>query len=198
MLEREPGRLVGGRRARPRPRARARCELYDGETQGARGALSGQSRHNDRVATATAIPASRLHGHHDRPSMVSVGTIIWLSSELMFFAALFASYFTIRAVSPELWAAEHRAAQRAVRDGQHHDPGAVLADLPARRVRRRARPGRPHRLAPQGQGLGPARVVRPHLRHGRDLHRRPGRRSTPSWSTRASRSRTRPTARCST
>ena len=36
--------------------------------------------------------------------MVSVGTIVWLSSELMFFAALFASYFTIRAVSPGLWA----------------------------------------------------------------------------------------------
>ena len=36
--------------------------------------------------------------------MVSVGTIIWLSSELMFFAALFASYFTIRSVSPDLWA----------------------------------------------------------------------------------------------
>ena len=36
--------------------------------------------------------------------MVSVGTIIWLSSELMFFAALFAGYFTIRAVSPDLWA----------------------------------------------------------------------------------------------
>ena len=38
--------------------------------------------------------------------MVSVGTIIWLSSELMFFAALFAAYFTIRAVSSEpggLW-----------------------------------------------------------------------------------------------
>ncbi|WP_036491008.1 MULTISPECIES: aa3-type cytochrome oxidase subunit III [Nocardioides] len=59
------------------------------------------------MATAQAtIPASRLHGHHDRPSMVSVGTIIWLSSELMFFAALFASYFTIRAVSPDLWAQE--------------------------------------------------------------------------------------------
>jgi cytochrome c oxidase subunit 3 len=56
------------------------------------------------VATAQTIPASRLHGHHDRPSMVSVGTIIWLSSELMFFAALFASYFTIRSVSPDLWA----------------------------------------------------------------------------------------------
>ena len=60
-----------------------------------------------RVATSTAvIPASRLHGQHDRPSMVSVGTIVWLSSELMFFAALFAAYFTIRAVSPELWGAE--------------------------------------------------------------------------------------------
>ena len=38
--------------------------------------------------------------------MVSVGTIVWLSSELMFFAALFAAYFTIRAASPELWAQE--------------------------------------------------------------------------------------------
>ena len=32
--------------------------------------------------------------------MVSVGTIVWLSSELMFFAGLFAMYFTIRSVSP--------------------------------------------------------------------------------------------------
>ena len=38
--------------------------------------------------------------------MVSVGTIVWLSSELMFFAALFACYFTIRAVTPELWTQE--------------------------------------------------------------------------------------------
>jgi cytochrome c oxidase subunit III len=68
--------------------------------------VASRTRHDimTSVATATAIPASRLHGHHDRPSMVSVGTIIWLSSELMFFAALFASYFTIRAVSPDLWA----------------------------------------------------------------------------------------------
>ena len=42
--------------------------------------------------------------------MVSVGTIVWLSSELMFFAALFAAYFTIRSVTtsaagsnPTLW-----------------------------------------------------------------------------------------------
>jgi cytochrome c oxidase subunit 3 len=37
--------------------------------------------------------------------MVSVGTIVWLASELMFFAALFAAYYTIRNVSPDLWAA---------------------------------------------------------------------------------------------
>jgi len=38
--------------------------------------------------------------------MVSVGTIVWLSSELMFFAALFAMYFSIRAseAGPEMWA----------------------------------------------------------------------------------------------
>ena len=35
--------------------------------------------------------------------MVSVGTIVWLASELMFFAALFAMYFTLRSVNPELW-----------------------------------------------------------------------------------------------
>ena len=35
--------------------------------------------------------------------MVTVGTIVWLSSELMFFAGLFAAYFTIRNVSPKLW-----------------------------------------------------------------------------------------------
>jgi cytochrome c oxidase subunit III len=35
--------------------------------------------------------------------MVAVGTIVWLASELMFFAGLFAMYFTIRSVSPSLW-----------------------------------------------------------------------------------------------
>lgn len=44
--------------------------------------------------------------HHKitRPNVVAVGTIVWLSSELMFFAALFAMYFTIRAVQgPSIW-----------------------------------------------------------------------------------------------
>ena len=35
--------------------------------------------------------------------MVSVGTIVWLSSELMFFAALFAMYFSIRAAGYDMW-----------------------------------------------------------------------------------------------
>jgi cytochrome c oxidase subunit 3 len=40
----------------------------------------------------------------NRPNLVAVGTIVWLSSELMFFAALFAMYFTTRAVQgPEVW-----------------------------------------------------------------------------------------------
>ena len=39
-----------------------------------------------------------------RPNLVAVGTIVWLSSELMFFAGLFAIYFTTRAVQgPTIW-----------------------------------------------------------------------------------------------
>ena len=45
------------------------------------------------------IPQSRLRGRDNRPEPVAVGTIIWLASELMFFAALFAAYFTIRNVT---------------------------------------------------------------------------------------------------
>jgi cytochrome c oxidase subunit III len=45
---------------------------------------------------STAFDTSRVHSL-TRPNMVSVGTIIWLASELMFFAGLFAMYFTARA-----------------------------------------------------------------------------------------------------
>ncbi|MGI9092689.1 MAG: aa3-type cytochrome oxidase subunit III [Mycobacteriales bacterium] len=38
-----------------------------------------------------------------RPNMISVGTIVWLSSELMFFAGLFAMYFTVRAAHSDNW-----------------------------------------------------------------------------------------------
>src|SRR5713101_10193997 len=54
-------------------------------------------RNNDPVATAT-VTETTPRGPTSRPNLVSVGTIVWLSSELMFFAALFAMYFTIRSV----------------------------------------------------------------------------------------------------
>ncbi|MCW2715764.1 MAG: ctaE [Frankiales bacterium] len=50
------------------------------------------------VTAAPALEKLPGHGSLTRPNMVGVGTIVWLSSELMFFAALFAMYFTIRSV----------------------------------------------------------------------------------------------------
>ena len=55
------------------------------------------------MSTTTPV---RVPSQAERPNMVSIGTIVWLSSELMFFAALFAMYFTLRSVNPELWAEE--------------------------------------------------------------------------------------------
>ncbi len=63
--------------------------------------------HNARVTTAAPTISARIHSLN-RPNLVSVGTIVWLASELMFFAGLFAIYFTARAqVAPtEGWPPE--------------------------------------------------------------------------------------------
>ena len=54
---------------------------------------------NNAGVTTLEAPAK-----NNRPNLVAVGTIVWLSSELMFFAALFAMYFTTRAVQgPKIW-----------------------------------------------------------------------------------------------
>jgi cytochrome c oxidase subunit 3 len=45
---------------------------------------------------------ARIHTLN-RPNMVSVGTMVWLASELMFFAGLFSVYFTVRAVAIGEW-----------------------------------------------------------------------------------------------
>ena len=45
------------------------------------------------------IAPSRLQGNRSRPDNLSVGVIIWLASELMFFAALFAAYFSLREIT---------------------------------------------------------------------------------------------------
>jgi cytochrome c oxidase subunit 3 len=47
--------------------------------------------------------APLTHNQTHRPSATSVGTIVWLGSEVMFFAALFAMYFSLRGNSPEMW-----------------------------------------------------------------------------------------------
>jgi len=41
-----------------------------------------------------------------RPNSVAVGTIVWLGSEVMFFAGLFAIYFTLRATTGDLFQSE--------------------------------------------------------------------------------------------
>ncbi len=61
------------------------------------------------VASVSAVdspPGPSVHATPNRPNMVQVGTIVWLASELMFFAGLFAMYFTIRSVAPDLWQSE--------------------------------------------------------------------------------------------
>ncbi|WP_062202120.1 aa3-type cytochrome oxidase subunit III [Demequina salsinemoris] len=52
------------------------------------------------MSHATTVPSPI---HATRPNQVAVGTIVWLSSELMFFAGLFAMYFTLRAQVPDVW-----------------------------------------------------------------------------------------------
>jgi cytochrome c oxidase subunit 3 len=68
-------------------------------------AAAESASHNPEVTTVTtssgsANLSSRIHTLN-RPNMVSVGTVVWLSSELMFFAGLFGIYFTARATNEE-------------------------------------------------------------------------------------------------
>ncbi len=48
------------------------------------------------LTAAPAVPSRQRH-RPDKPSMLAVGVIIWLGSEVMFFSSLFAAFFTIRA-----------------------------------------------------------------------------------------------------
>lgn len=56
------------------------------------------------MTSATQAPAAPARTLPNRPDMVSVGTMVWLTSELMFFAGLFAMFFTLRSTQPEMWA----------------------------------------------------------------------------------------------
>lgn len=56
--------------------------------------------------TTTSVSSQQRSAPILRPNYVAVGTIVWLGSEVMFFAGIFAIYFTMRSLAPELWAAE--------------------------------------------------------------------------------------------
>jgi cytochrome c oxidase subunit 3 len=53
------------------------------------------------VTTATLPPRSAPVPAVGRPNATQVGTLVWLSSELMFFAGLFAMYFTLHSMVPD-------------------------------------------------------------------------------------------------
>lgn len=40
---------------------------------------------------------------HERSPVLTVGTVVWLASELMFFSGLFAAYFTLRTTTAGEW-----------------------------------------------------------------------------------------------
>ncbi len=50
-----------------------------------------------QALAAEPVAPTRQRHRPDKPSMLAVGVIIWLGSEVMFFSSLFASFFTIRA-----------------------------------------------------------------------------------------------------
>jgi cytochrome c oxidase subunit 3 len=55
---------------------------------------------------STSVAAGQSAPVINRPSSTAVGTIVWLGSEVMFFAGLFAMYFSLRANSPAIWEAD--------------------------------------------------------------------------------------------
>jgi cytochrome c oxidase subunit III len=55
-------------------------------------------------ATTSSATAAGATGERRRTSPLAVGMVVWLASELMFFAGLFAAYFTLRAeATPDAW-----------------------------------------------------------------------------------------------
>lgn len=60
------------------------------------------TRHNGDVTTATLPQRSPTAAPAvGRPNPTQIGTIVWLSSELMFFGGLFAMFFTLRSMAPD-------------------------------------------------------------------------------------------------
>ena len=58
------------------------------------------------MEVVTSASITRPQSVVNRPNAVAVGTIVWLASEVMFFAGLFAIYFSLRSMAPEIWAVQ--------------------------------------------------------------------------------------------
>ena len=107
----------------------------------------------------------------NRPNTVAVGTIVWLGSEVMFFAGLFAIYFTLRSTSPELWAFE--AERLNFPFSLTNTIILVLSSFTCQFGVFAAERLQPYAHRLEAHAVGHGRVVLPHLRHGRHLRRRP-------------------------
>jgi cytochrome c oxidase subunit 3 len=66
--------------------------VAEGVTTEAASAASPTGVAGGSIGGGDFAPAARR-----QPSMLAVGTVVWLASELMFFGGLFAAYFTLRA-----------------------------------------------------------------------------------------------------
>ena len=84
---------------------RRRCEdgssVHAGELAPANRTTHTHPRRMRTVTTATL--SSSRPSPVSRPNSAQIGTIVWLASELMFFGALFAMYFTLYGVVPEVF-----------------------------------------------------------------------------------------------
>jgi cytochrome c oxidase subunit 3 len=87
--------------ARAVARPRALAKVFDKTSKKGLGGAS--TSHNDSVSSASVLQSANTPAVN-RPNSVAVGTIVWLGSEVMFFAGLFAIYFTLKTSQPELWA----------------------------------------------------------------------------------------------
>ena len=175
-----PTRITAPNRRRTRTSRRAQQISDPGSVQQLQSVILADV--TSAVGTSGTAITSRVHSLN-RPNMVSVGTIVWLSSELMFFAGLFAIYFTARAQAGGKWPPPPTELNlyQAV-------PVTLVSDrlvvhLPDGRVRRRAR--RRLRAAP---------LVCDHVLDGPVLRPRPGLRVLPPGDATAPRSRAAPTA----
>src|SRR5690606_649591 len=63
------------------------------------GSLSGTNAGVSDTTEPTASPPPPEASRGSAPATLGVGVIVWLASELMFFAGLFAAYFSLRAVN---------------------------------------------------------------------------------------------------